>query len=143
MAKHLALLPQQDLTSLSQLSVVIAFEGIQCSGQDGLLGKLRPPPSTSQSQIGSQTRVDLRDGATSCQDADKNVLQLLFWLMVYRLDRQIQLGPHRLQQLGSCQTVSQHAQRDKPCLFGHCDQSNDRSHGTPPYQMCRLFYLNC
>jgi len=53
MAKHLALLPQQGIKSLPQLSDVIALEGIQRSGQDGLLDKLRPTPSTSQSQIGS------------------------------------------------------------------------------------------
>jgi hypothetical protein len=106
MAKHLALLPQQSVKSLPQLSDVIALDGIQCAGQNGLLGKLRPTPSTSQSQVGSQTRVDLQDGATSRQDADQNVLQLLLWLMVYRLDRQFQLGPHRLQELRSCQTVT-------------------------------------
>lgn len=74
MAKHLAFLSQQGITTLAQLGDLLALEGIEGAGQDRLLSKLLPPPGASQRQIRAQAGVNLGDGTATSQNTDQDVL---------------------------------------------------------------------
>jgi hypothetical protein len=76
MAQGATFAPKERLTALAQLAHVEFGEGVQGARQGCLGRKLRSSPGLRQGKIGSQARVDLRDGATAAQDADQDIEQL-------------------------------------------------------------------
>ena len=109
MAQSSTFSPKQGFTSMSQLIDGSTGKGVQGACHGGLLGESLLSPGASQGDVGSEAGIDLGDGATTGQNADQKLRQLVWRRVVHLFQPQLQVCPQRCQELGASQAVAQEA----------------------------------
>jgi hypothetical protein len=89
-----ALPTEQGFAAAPELVHARLREDIECAGQGGLIGKAVSSPGVGQSQVWTETRIDVGYGATPGKNTDEHVQQLGDRGVINGFQRQTQVRPY-------------------------------------------------